>query len=83
VLWRDATRLRARKQNSNETRADEYCNRLGIKSVREIEKESEAFLSATEKMIDETRINHASLRTTSGACIAFGFRNPVSADELP
>jgi cell filamentation protein len=33
-------------------------NRLGIKSVREIErKESEALLSATEQMIDETRID--------------------------
>ncbi len=33
-------------------------NRLGIKSVREIErKESEALLSATERMIDETRID--------------------------
>jgi cell filamentation protein len=33
-------------------------NRLGVKSVREIErKESEALLSATEQMIDETRID--------------------------
>jgi cell filamentation protein len=33
-------------------------NRLGIKSAREIErKESEALLSATEQMIDETRID--------------------------
>jgi cell filamentation protein len=33
-------------------------NRLGIKSVREIERnESEALLSATEQMIDETRID--------------------------
>lgn len=49
-------------------------NRLGITSVREIErKESEALLAVTERLIDETRVDNASQRTTSGGCIGSGW----------
>jgi hypothetical protein len=57
MLWRDATRLKVRKQNSNQVpRGRVLRNRLGIKSVLEMElKESEVLLSATEQMIEWLR----------------------------
>jgi hypothetical protein len=59
MLWRDGYKAEGPEAKFEAgSRSRVLRNRLGIKSVREIErKESEALLSATEQMIDETRID--------------------------